>query len=118
MKIILGGLFLLSSVSVFAGRNCTNVVGIEVCADITKVGDNIAITNISPDIQKKTSIARELCSAAGDPFSEYKIDIVTKKSCYFYSTKGFFANDMVEACNDFGGLSRGTVFSKIKCLKR
>lgn len=118
MKIILAGLFLLSSVSVFAARECTNTIGIRVCADITKVGENIAITNISPDIQKKTSVARELCAAAGDQFSDYKLDIVTKKSCNYYATKGFFAEGMVSACNDFGGISRGTVFAKIKCLKR
>ena len=115
MKKILIGLVALCSFSVFA--ECARIASVNktVCADVVVRGEEFVLSNFSLDIEKARSIGKEMCDTFGDGFSEYDAKITTKKSCKYFSTRGFFAGGMVSACNDFGGFSRGTVFSKIKC---
>lgn len=117
MKHLLIGLtFTLASIPAFATCVRPSSLDITVCADVIKSSEGLVIANISPSLEVKRSVAKDLCETFGDQIAEYKVKVSKAKSCSYYSTKGFFAGGMVSACNDFGGLSRGTVFSKIKCI--
>lgn len=104
------------SVPVFAKCVVPSSIGIEVCADLIESSEGMVISNFSPALQVKGSIARDLCETFGSQILDYKVKIFKTKSCSYYATRGFFAGGMVSSCHDFGGLSRGTVFSKIKCF--
>lgn len=118
MKRILIGLVLTAgSFSVFAKTCLTpSSLGIRVCADVIQSSEGLVISNTSPKIQVRASVTKDLCETFGDQISEYKTKTSKTKACEYFATKGFFAGGMVSACNDFGGLSRGTVYSKVKCV--
>lgn len=93
-------------------------VNINVCADIIKKGESIIIKNISPNIESKRSLSRNLCRTFGDSFNKYKIKVITKRACNYYSTKGFYSGENVSSCLDLGGLFRGHVFDEIRCISK
>ena len=115
MKKLLIVLLALGSVSTFAKCITPSSLDITVCAEVTTYDKGLVITNITPNIQESKKIAQDLCESFGDQLSEYKMEIVTKKSCSFYAVRGFYKGGMVSGCLDFGGLGSGKTFSKIKC---